>query len=465
MFINKLQDIAKASGGVLWNGGDVEIHGAAVDSRDVKPGDLFIATPGERADGHQFIAAAIKAGAAAVMASNAAFVPDGFPAILIGDTVWGLGNIAKSCRLAWQAYRKSQDRSAKIPIVGVTGSVGKSTTREMVAAVLSAKYNVLRTPRNFNTEIGLPLTLLTLHKTHTAAVLEMGMRGRGQIDLLAKVAQPNIGIITNIGDAHQELLGTRDEIMLAKSELLNRLPENGIAVLNADDQYYPQLRELAPCRVISFGCSDWAGLRAVNIKAFVDGHVEFILHSGLKEYPVTVPLAGTHNVMNALSALAVAQAAGIELEAAIQKLTTVQPLDMRMNIKTLQNRVTVLDDTYNANPASTMAALDTLVSMSDTARKVVVLGDMLELGENSSNMHREIGRHVGQAGAHLFIAVGQRARDMIAGAKEHSRPPLCMYYTNSNSAAAHIGEWIMPGDIILVKGSRGIHMEAIVEAI
>lgn len=465
MFINHLRDIAQASGGALWGGADVEVTGVAIDSRTVKPGDLFVAIAGERVDGHQFIAAAIQAGAVAVMASNAAYVPEGFPAVLIGDTVWALGNLAKCCRMAWQVHRYSVDGNPNVPLVGVTGSVGKSTTREMIAAVLSADYNVMRTPRNYNTEIGLPLTLVTLSEQHTAAVLEMGMRGRGQIDLLADVAQPNIGVITNIGDAHQELLGSRDEIMLAKSELLNRLPDDGVAILNADDPYYPQLRELVPCRVISFGCSDWAGLRAKNIKAFVDGHVEFTLRSGQRDLPVSIPLAGTHNVMNALAALAVAQATGIELEVGIEMLKKVQPLDMRMNVKTLQNSVTILDDTYNANPTSTRAALDTLVSMSDTARKVVVLGDMLELGESSGNLHREIGRNVGQAGAHLFIAVGSRARDMVAGAKEQERPPLCMCYTSSSSAAAHINEWIMPGDIVLVKGSRGIHMEAIVEAI
>ncbi len=465
MFINKLQDIAKASGGALWGPGDIEVTGVAIDSRAVQPGDLFVAIPGDRVDGHQFISAAIQAGAVAVMASNAAYVPEGFPAVLIGDTVWALGNLAKCCRMAWQVYRYSVNANPSAPLVAVTGSVGKSTTREMIAAVMSASYNVLRTPRNYNTEIGLPLTIVTLNEQHTAAVLEMGMRGRGQIDLLADVAQPNIGVITNIGDAHRELLGSRDEIMLAKSELLNRLPEDGVAILNADDPYYQQLRALVPCRVISFGCSDWAGLRAKNIKAFIDGHVEFTLRTGQRNLPVSVPLAGTHNVMNALAALAVAQATGIELELAIEMLQQVKPLDMRMNVKTLKNSVTILDDTYNANPTSTRAALDTLVSMSDTARKVVVLGDMLELGDSSSSLHREIGRNVGQAGAHLFIAVGSKARDMVAGAKEIERPPLCMCFNSSISAAAHINEWIMPGDIVLVKGSRGVQMESIVEAI
>ncbi len=449
-----LKQIADAVGGAVLGDQALQVTGICIDSREAAAGDLFIAVAGERTDGHRFLSAALQRGVAAALISDPSMLPVGMSAVVTADTVWALGRLA--------AYYRSL---FSLPTVGVTGSAGKTTTKEMIAAVLSARHSVLRSPKNNNTEIGVPLAVMQLTSDVDVGVFEMGMRGRGQIDWLAQVVQPQIGVITNIGWAHVGILGNRHEIAYAKCELLHRLPPDGVAVLNRDDDYFEYCRRIAPCRVVTFGNQDGAMFRSTNIHAYRDGRVAFTVHHGLQCADVEVSVAGTHNVYNALAAIAVGHQMGVSLHAAAEALSSMRTLDMRMNIHATQRQVTVLDDTYNANPASMHVALDTLSKMANGSRRVVILGDMLELGAYSPDLHRRVGEEVTRVGASVFIAVGERAEEMVSGARSVQNPPYCVCYPDSSSAACHVDEWLRAGDVVLVKGSRGVQMEHVVEAI
>jgi len=449
-----LEDVAKAIGGVLTGDRTRVVTGISTDSRTIEAGQLFFAIPGERTDGHQYVRESAERGASAAVVSRPVNAPEGFPLIYVADTVWALGSFAR-----W--YRSRFD----ILVVGVTGSAGKTTTKEMIAAALAARHYVLKSPQNLNTEIGLPLAIAQLEQHHTVAVLEMAMRGRGQIDWLAHIARPNVGVITNIGWAHLEFLGSRDNIALAKSELLHRLPPNGVAVLNADDEYFDFCRRQAPCEVITFGWQHQAAVQAVQIHTDTDGRVQCIVRYRREHTPLRVPIVGMHHLSNALAAMAVAVVLGVPLLEAAAHLQQMAPIERRMQVYRTPKQVTVLDDTYNANPASVNAALHTLEQMANGCRRVVVVGDMLELGESSVQLHREVGRQVARIGAQVLIAVGTMAEEVARGAREGEPPPVCLTFPDSRAAAQDIHRWLQPGDMVLVKGSRALQMELVVKAI
>ncbi|MDW8103398.1 MAG: UDP-N-acetylmuramoyl-tripeptide--D-alanyl-D-alanine ligase [Armatimonadota bacterium] len=449
-----IDEVAKAIGGVLRGERTRQVRGVSVDSRTLEPGQLFFAIRGERTDGHQYVRASAERGAAGAVVSQPVDAPEGFPLIFVADTVWALG-----CFARW--YRSRFD----IPVVGITGSAGKSTTKEMAAAALSARYEVLKSPQNLNTEIGVPLALAQLGSRHTAAVLELAMRGRGQIDWLAYIVRPQVGVITNIGWAHLGLLGSRDNIALAKSELLYRLPEGGVAVLNADDDYFDFCRRQAPCAVLSFGWRRPANVRAVKIQMDEQGRAQCFVRYQREVASLHVPVPGLHHLSNALAALAVAVALEVPLAEAASHLQQAHTLERRMNILHTAKQVTVLDDTYNANPASVNAALHTLERIANGSRRVVVLGDMLELGEEAPRLHREAGREVARIGAQVLVAVGEMAEEVVRGAQLERHSPLCLTFPDSHSAAQHVPTLLQPGDVVLVKGSRALQMERVVQAI
>ncbi|GIV16613.1 MAG: UDP-N-acetylmuramoyl-tripeptide--D-alanyl-D-alanine ligase [Armatimonadota bacterium] len=454
MEIITLDDIAKAIGGVLSGERKRPVRGISIDSRTVEPDYLFFALPGEHTDGHRYVRMSAERGAAGAVVSQPVDAPKGFPLIYVADTTWALG-----CFARW--YRGL----FRIPVVGITGSAGKTTTKEMTAAALSARHNVLKSPQNLNTEIGLPLAIAQLQKHHTVAVLEMAMRGRGQIDWLATIARPTIGVITNIGWAHLGLLGSRDNIALAKSELLHRLPEDGVAVLNADDDYFEFCRRQAPCPVISFGRQRAATVRAVKVRLEQDGRVRCMVRHKREVVPLRVPVPGLHHLSNALAALAVAVALEVPLAEATEGLQQMQAADKRMQIHHTPKQITVLDDTYNANPASVSAALHTLEHMANGCRRVVVLGDMLELGDESPRLHREVGREAARIGADILVAVGEMAEEVVQGAKSTGHAPVCLTFVDSRTAAENVPRYLQPGDVVLVKGSRALQMEMVVKAI
>ncbi|MEJ5251210.1 MAG: UDP-N-acetylmuramoyl-tripeptide--D-alanyl-D-alanine ligase [Chthonomonadetes bacterium] len=449
-----LDDVAKAVGGVLIGERARLVTGISTDSRTIDTGHLFFAIPGARTDGHHYVRMCAERGAVGAVVSKPVDAPDGFPLIYVADTVWALGCFARWYRGLFH-----------IPVVGITGSAGKTTTKEMTAAALSARHVVLKSPENLNTEIGLPLAIAQLEAHHTVAVLEMAMRGLGQIDWLTYIARPRIGVITNIGWAHLELLGSRDNIALAKSEILNRLPEDGVAVLNADDDYFDFCRRQAPCRVVSFGQHHAATVRAVKVHVGEDGRVQCVVRYGREHVPLHVPVPGLHHLSNALAALAVAVSLDVPLAEAAQSLQGMPSLHQRMQVHHTPKEITVLDDTYNANPASVNAALHTLERMANGCRRVVVLGDMLELGEEAPRLHREVGHEVARIGAQVLVAVGNYAEEVIRGAQQSKNPPVCLVFADSQTAAQNIGRWLQKGDVVLVKGSRALQMEQVVKAI
>lgn len=449
-----LDDVAKAIGGVLVGERARPIRGISVDSRTVEPGQVFFAMPGERTDGHRYVRMSAEHGAAGAVVSQLVDAPTGFPLIYVADTIWALGCFARWYRSLFH-----------IPVVGITGSAGKTTTKEMTAAALSARHTVLKSPQNLNTEIGLPLAVAQLEKHHTVAVLEMAMRGRGQIDWLATIARPTIGVITNIGWAHLGPLGSRDNIALAKSELLHRLPEDGVAVLNADDEYFEFCRKQAPCRVLSFGWQRAAAIRAIKVRLGRDGKARCTVRYGRETVPLQVPVPGLHHLSNALASLAVAVALDIPLAEAAASLQQMQAVEKRMQVYHTPKQIIVLDDTYNANPSSVSAALHTLERMANGCRRVVVLGDMLELGDEAVQLHREIGREAAGIGAQVLVAVGEMAEEVVEGAKMTGHPQVCLTFNDSRAAAENISRYLQPGDVVLVKGSRAMQMELVVQAI
>ncbi|MDH7601993.1 MAG: UDP-N-acetylmuramoyl-tripeptide--D-alanyl-D-alanine ligase [Armatimonadota bacterium] len=447
------REVLTACQGELLSGDpDVEITGVSTDTRTLQPGDLFFALTGQTSDGHKFLADAFARGASGVVVSRK--VETQHLAIRVEDTLLALGALARYYRAKFTPV-----------VIGVTGSVGKTTTKEMIAAVTAPLGLVLKNPGNFNNEIGLPLTLFGLSKEHKTAVLEMAMRGPGQIAYLADIAKPQIGVITNIGLAHIELLGSLDAIADAKAELLEALPEHGAAVLNADDAYFDSFQRRTKASIISFGESPNADVRLTEVSADEYGCCTFEVCTPRGKLKARISVPGEHIVRNALAAIAVGEILQVPHEAIESALTQFQPPEKRCNVTTTKSGVVVIDDTYNASPASVLSALRTL-RMMQGGRKVAVLGDMLELGGAAHDAHLNVGRAVNELGLDVLIAVGNLAKLISQGAADSGFPPQHIYeFENSQQAAAHLPGFVHLGDVVLVKGSRAMKMERIVEAL
>ena len=446
-------EVVQACRGELVSGdASAKITGVSIDTRTIGPGDLFFALTGENSDGHKFLADALAKGALGVVVSRK--VEANCLAIRVPDTLLALGDLA--------AYYRSKFRPT---VVGVTGSVGKTTTKEMIAAVASANGPVLKNEGNFNNEIGLPLTLLNLAPRHKTAVVELAMRGTGQIAYLAKIAKPSIGVITNIHMSHIELLGSMDAIADAKGELLDFLPSDGAAILNADDAYFEHLSRRASCRLVSFGESPHADVRALSSGIDAKGccHFEVVTPSG--SFDVHIPVPGEHNIKDALAAIAVGEELGISHESIREALAGFKAPEKRSNVIPSRQGYVVIDDTYNASPASVASAVKTL-SMMEGDRKIAVLGDMLELGDHSIEAHLQIGRTARECGIDMLMAVGELARLIARGAIDAGMPiSAVMEFEDSAQAAKEIKSKLRERDVVLVKGSRAMKMERVVEVL
>lgn len=447
------KDVVQACRGELVSGdADTKITGVSIDTRTIEPGNLFIALTGENSDGHKFLADALAKGAVGVVVSRK--VEANCLAIRVPDTLLALGDLA--------AHYRSEFSPT---VVGVTGSVGKTTTKEMIAAVAAAKGPVLKNEGNFNNEIGLPLTLLNLAPRHKTAVVEMAMRGAGQIAYLAKIAKPSIGVITNIHMSHIELLGSMDAIADAKGELLDFLPSDGAAILNADDAYFKHLSGRAKCRVVSFGESPRADVRAVSSGIDAKGCCHFDVATPAGSFEVHIHVPGEHNIKDALAAIAVGEELGISHEDIRKALSGFKAPEKRSNVIPSRRGYVVIDDTYNASPASVASAVKTL-SMMDGDRKVAVLGDMLELGDHSIEAHLQIGRAVNDYGIDLLVAVGELAKLIARGAIDAGMSISAVSeFEDSAQAAKEISSKLHERDVVLVKGSRAMKMERIVEGL
>ncbi len=446
--------VAAACGGVYYgkeSDWDQEISFITTDSRQAAPGCLFAAIRGEHADGHKFIPAVLQAGALLVITEKNP--PEGVEGnfIRVESTIAALGAIAAD-------YLAGQD----IPVVGITGSVGKTSTKEMVAAVLSQKYQTLKTAGNFNNELGLPLTIFGMRKEDEIAVLEMGINHFGEMHRLASIARPDTCVITNIGPCHLEYLGDLDGVLRAKSEIFDFLQPDGHIVLNGDDEKLRTLQEVRGIRPIFFGLGKENDLYADEIeKLGLDG-ISCRIHTPQGEFQTTIPLPGIHMVMNALAGTAVGLLYGLTLDEIRDGIESLQPLSGRFNIRHT-GRFTIIDDCYNANPASMRASLDVLQDA--LGRKVAILGDMAELGQDEEQIHRELGQYTGSLKLDLCICVGPLSAQVAAGIHEVNPQMAAVAIANLESLLAELPSLVQENDTILVKASHVMQFEKVVEAL
>jgi len=422
--------------------------GVAIDSRQVQPDDLFIALAGEHRHGQEFIPDAISRGATGVIAEQPPVdLPQEVSLFQVDDTLAALQRLA--------AYWRGKHR---VKVVGITGSVGKTTCKELTAAVLSSGYQVLKSEANLNTEIGLPLTLLQLRPEHERVVLEMGMYGLGEIRLLCQIARPQVGVVTNVGPVHLERLGTLEAIAEAKAELVDSLPSDGWAILNGDDPQVAAMAERASARVALFGESPQCSVRGTVLSTTGLEGISFRLTCDDESAEVSAPLPGRHNLYNALAAAAVGLADGLSLQETAAALAAA---DVPLRLRTLSGPQgsTILDDAYNASPTSMLAALDLLAEL--PGRRLALLGDMLELGSFEEEGHRLVGERAART-TNVLYTLGERGR-IIAEAAQAAGHQQVRFLASKEKAAAAIRETLSEGDHLLVKASRVMALETVIE--
>jgi len=453
------RDIVSATGGdLLAAGGGGEFPRVRIDSRTVSAGDVFIAIEGPRFDGHDFVADVIGKGAGCLVVSREKadrFSPfemesRGIAMIAVDDTVQALGSLAAGRR-----------KEANIPVVAVTGSTGKTTTREMITCITRRVHKTLSTVGNLNNEIGLPLTLLNLAAVHRLAVLELGMNHPGEIRRLSAICEPDIGVITNIGPAHLEGLRDVESVARAKGEMLENIRSEGTAVLNADDEYARKLAKKATVRTILFGRTGDADIRAEGIIRKND-KVSFTLLMPGARVEIDLNVYGEFMVQNALAAAAAAHQLGIGAEEIKSGLESFHPVEGRMLIYETPGGIYIIDDTYNANPMSMEAAIHSLSGLSGKKRGILVAGDMLELGEASKYYHERIGRIAGEAGIDRLYLTGSFASQVAGGARNAGMGAGDIFVGSKRDIVRNLSGWLRPGDWVLVKGSRSTGMEEIV---
>jgi UDP-N-acetylmuramoyl-tripeptide--D-alanyl-D-alanine ligase len=473
LVLSKIAEFVSATNRDAVSVGDEFAQSYSIDSRTIVPGAIFFAVKGERLDGHDYVDAALKKGAAAAVVRNdqlhryagneiaIPFVCDdtkdagrsarATPAsrlLAVDDTLVALQTLAKAVRRLWGK-----------PLVGVTGSAGKTTTKEAIAHVLGARFNVLKSEGNFNNHFGLPLMLLKLEPEHDVAVIEMGMSHAGEIRALASIALPEIGVVTNVAPVHLEFFDSIAGIARAKYELIEGLPSTGTAVLNADDEYVSQFGRDFKGRVITYGIRSRADVSAEDIRSAGAEGSQFSVVAGSGRELARLPLVGEHNILNALAAVAVGMALGLTLPECVAALATLAQPDKRGQVLHLGN-ITVINDCYNSNPKALDAMVDALAIM-PAGRRIVVAGEMLELGPAAAEMHRAAGRHVAEKKIDLFVGVRGLAQAMVDGARESGAQ------TEFLATPEEAGEWLAretrDHDVVLLKASRGVKLEKALE--
>ena len=434
------------------------------DSREVGSEDFFVAFKGDHFDGHGFVDEALRKGAIGALIESESAAASSLKSWSGATTPFVLG--VPDALLAYQQLATYHRSRFQIPIVAVTGSNGKTTTKEMVARVLEERWKILVTEGNLNNRIGVPQTLLRLTDRHEAAVIEMGVDHKGQTTRLADITRPTIGLITNIGPDHLEFFGTMEASAEAKGELLDLLAPDHAAVLNADDPYFGYLASRARCRVVSFGLSPTALVRATDVQSDAKGMTfRLSLPGRVRPTPVTLPAHGFHNLSNALAAATVGYLCELSGVKIAQGLLHFRPAAMRSQVERLSG-ITVINDCYNANPASMKAAVELLVELGAGTQTVAVLGDMLELGAQSSAFHLEIGAYVAARGITSLVACGAFGRAIAEGARKAGMVSRqIMECQDAQEAVPRVLSITHPGDVVLVKGSRGMRMEQVIDAI
>ena len=454
-----LQDILDSTGGTLIRGDPGKVFSEiSIDSRTIKRGDLFIALKGVRFDGHQFAKEAMEKGGEGVIIENkfregkGTLDPRGKAVIAVGDTLRALGDIAH-----W--WRKKHP----IPLIAIVGSNGKTTTKEIISTLLEGSVRVLKTSGNRNNLVGLPLTILDLGPEHNIAVVEMGMNVKGEIRRMTEIANPDVGLITNISEAHLEGLGTFEELIKAKGELWNTMRPDGVIVVNQDDVHVMKLAERYPGKKVTFGLEVTSDVMAKELRIEGSKGVRFTLTLRGGEVEVSFPMIGITSIYNALAGTAVASVFGVQLKKIKERLEGFKPFPMRMEIIRLGNGATIINDAYNANPRSMELALKALSEVKEAERGIAVLGDMLELGQFSHEAHARIGEKVASLGVDLLFTLGESAEIIAKRARQAGLNEVQI------TVSRDPGELLFPlkkairrGDWILVKGSRSMSMEKIV---
>jgi UDP-N-acetylmuramoyl-tripeptide--D-alanyl-D-alanine ligase len=447
-----LGSVAAATGGRL-EGHDVTVTGAAADSREVGRGDLFVALPGDRVDGHQHVGAAFASGAAAAMVSREATWEG--PVVVVGDTGRALLDLAGDER-----------RSMAAVVVGITGSTGKTTVKDLTAAVLGARHRVTASRRSFNTEVGVPLTILSADPSTDVVVCEMGSRGPGHIRLLCDVARPRVGVVTNVGLAHVEMFGSPGAVADAKAELVESLPGDGVAILNADDPVVRGFGERTAARPLTFGTSGDSDVRGEQVTLDPMGRPSFTLRTSDGAERVELSAFGEHMAWNALAAAACGVALGLGVGECAAALKEARVSPWRMEVFEGAGGVTVVNDAYNANPTSMAAALRAARWIATDRRCIAVLGEMAELGDVAAVEHERVGELVARLGIDELVVVGPAARRIGAGAvREGVEPDHVAAAESVEDALRALRDLTRPGDVVLVKGSRVAGLERVAEAL
>jgi UDP-N-acetylmuramoyl-tripeptide--D-alanyl-D-alanine ligase len=456
----KVGEILSAiQGKLVGRAEDREFSGVCIDSRVVKPGQLFVALKGDRFDGHDFISQAFEAGATgAVISMSPQLRFKDKVLVQVEDTLMALQEIAGAHRSRFN-----------IPVIAVTGSNGKTTTKEMAASILARQFRFLTNEGNLNNHIGVPLTLLRLEPMHQVAVIEMGINRRGELRRLCQITRPQVGLITNIGPTHLQFLGNVEGVARAKAELLESLPPEGVAILNADDEYFQYLATKVKGGLITFSLRSQADVMASSVVLHPDRGPTFRLKirigSNTEDVEVTLSAVGRHNIYNALGAAAVSVYMNIDMDVIRQGLEDFKPVSMRSQLLQIKG-FRILNDAYNANPASMRSALETLAGLESSGQKIAVLGDMLELGGPGEVAHRELGREVAVSGIRYLITVGSLAEHIAQGALLAGMEDARVIHSQGlEEASQTILRVAKPGDDILIKGSRKMKMEKILEFI
>ena len=446
----KLSEIVEAAGGTLLCGQeDTAVTAFATDSREVKPGVMFVPIRGEKTDGHSYIGMAFENGGAASFTEKD--VRTGDPALWESRPLV----LVKDCRGALQQTAAWYRSRFTIPVVGITGSVGKTTAKEMVAQALSAAGNVHKTAGNQNSQVGVPITVCGLKKEHTAAVVEMGVSMPGEMARIAAVVKPTCAVMTNIGVSHIEFLKTRENILMEKSHIADYLPADGALFVNGDDDLLPTLKNTGAHHVVTFGIDAPCDWRASDLREADGGTFFTCTGPGGERQQLFVPAAGRHNVRNALAAFAVARYLKIPAEDAARALSAYQSPAMRQQIVECGG-LTLIDDSYNASPDSVHSAIDVLTTRGNPGKTVAVLADMLELGDFAAKGHFEVGECAKEKGVDLLIAVGELSKETAAGYGQNAR-----WFATNGEASTFLKEILQPGDAVLVKGSRSMKTDEI----
>jgi len=434
-------------GRLISGDGPGELRRVSTDSRSVRPGDVFFALKGDNFDGHKFVGEAFQKGAAAAVVEDVSEpTGPGKPVILVPSTLTALGDLASAWRMSFPALK----------LAAITGSNGKTTTKEMSAAIVSLKFNTHKNTGNFNNLIGLPLTLLELNNSYERAVVELGMNDFGEIKRLAEISRPDVGTITNIGRAHLEKLGGLDGVARAKGELVERFSPDNVFVVNLDDPRVGEIASRTDSKKLTYGIkNEKASLRAKDITQDGTAGIRFVMSLMGKDMPVRINGIGLHNVMNALCAAGIGYSLGCGPDEIKAGLEGFKPGKMRLEVLKSPAGFGIINDTYNANPDSIRSAVNELVTLAGAGRSIAVIGDMLELGEASRSEHRALGEYISQAGVDVLVAYGNFGTDVVEGAGKgvHAK-------THAEAASA-VAEAAREGDVVLVKGSRGMRMEEV----